>query len=181
MLDLFRCAMAAEPRSRLSGVVEAGETTLGQAIKDRNPIDATAVANKKLVLGTVELLHPGETREKSGRLFLAIVECADQQSIRQFLQEHVRNYCCVASVGWDFWLNRPRWTRSTSHLQAAFSELKTWLNEVHRGVDPNYLPRYLSEFAFRFNRGQTQMESCRTLLNIVCKPTASVTGRGLEQ
>ena len=32
-----------------------------------------------------------------------------------------------------------------------FSNLKSWLRGTYHGVSRKYLPRYLDEFAFRFN------------------------------
>lgn len=52
------------------------------------------------------------------------------------------------------------------HIHRVFSNLKTWLNRTHHGVDPKYLPTYLDEFVFRFNRRKTPMAAFQTLLGI---------------
>ena len=52
------------------------------------------------------------------------------------------------------------------HIHRVFSNLKTWLIGTHHGVEPRYLPNYLDEFVFRFNRRQTPMATFQTLLGI---------------
>ena len=52
------------------------------------------------------------------------------------------------------------------HIHRVFSNLKTWLAGTHHGVDPAYLPAYLDEYVFRFNRRQTPMAAFQTLLGI---------------
>jgi len=57
-----------------------------------------------------------------------------------------------------FTLGRPHPSR--------FSNLKTWLNGTHHGVEPKYLQRYVDEFVFRFNRRNTPMAAFQSVLGI---------------
>ena len=52
------------------------------------------------------------------------------------------------------------------HIHHVFSNLKTWLQGTHHGVEPKYLQGYLNEYVFRFNRRQTPMAAFQTLLGI---------------
>jgi hypothetical protein len=56
--------------------------------------------------------------------------------------------------------------RLASHIHRVFSNLKTWLNGTHHGVEPTYLQRNLDEFVFRFNRRNTPMVAFQTLVEI---------------
>jgi len=56
--------------------------------------------------------------------------------------------------------------RLAPHIHRVFSNLKTWLNGTHHGVEPKYLPDYLDEFVSRFNRRKTPMAAFQTLLGI---------------
>jgi hypothetical protein len=57
------------------------------------------------------------------------------------------------------------------HIHRVFGNLKAWLNGTHRGVEPKYLPSYLDEFVFRFNRRKTPMAAFQTLLAISLQKT----------
>lgn len=52
------------------------------------------------------------------------------------------------------------------HIHRVFSNLKTWLQGTHHGVEAKYLQGYLDEFVFRFNRRQTPMAAFQTLFGI---------------
>lgn len=163
MLHHFRCAMKTEPRRPLEGTVELDETYLSKAA------GGECSANSRMVLGAVAVLYPGMARERSGRLHLAIADGGRPygESIRQFVQEYIDRSAKVKCQRW--WdLGHPHDRESTPHIEKALTKLKTWLARTHRNVDPNSLPDYLSEFAFRFHRGETPMKSVETLLKLAC-------------
>lgn len=56
--------------------------------------------------------------------------------------------------------------RVAPHIHRVFSNLKTWLNGTHHGVEPKYLQSYLDEFVLHFNRRNTPMATFQTLLGI---------------
>ena len=47
--------------------------------------------------------------------------------------------------------DRSRAPKAFPWSHAVFSNLKSWLRGTYHGVSRKYLPRYLDEFAFRFN------------------------------
>ena len=49
-------------------------------------------------------------------------------------------------------------------VHLVFSNLKTWLNGIHRGVSAKHLQAYLNEFTFRFNRRFNPLNAVRSLL-----------------
>jgi ISXO2-like transposase domain len=51
-------------------------------------------------------------------------------------------------------------------IHLVFSNLKTWINGVHHGVEPQHLQAYCNEFTFRFNRRFYPFNSFRSLLGI---------------
>ena len=54
-------------------------------------------------------------------------------------------------------------------IHLVFSNLKTWLDGTHHGVDPKHLQAYLNEFVFRFNRRFYPMTSFHSLLGIAAR------------
>ena len=63
-------------------------------------------------------------------------------------------------------LNRQGFVRWWLGAHRASSNLKTWLQGTHRGVDPRHLHVYLDEFVFRHNRRRTPMAAFQTLLGL---------------
>ena len=57
-------------------------------------------------------------------------------------------------------------------IHLVFSNLKTWINGVHHGVDPQHLQAYCNEFTFRFNRRFYPFNSFRSLLGIAADSEA---------
>ena len=51
-------------------------------------------------------------------------------------------------------------------IHRVFSNLKTWINGTHHGVDEKHLQAYLNEYTFRFNRRFTPFNSFRSLLGL---------------
>ena len=49
-------------------------------------------------------------------------------------------------------------------VHLVLSNLKTWLNGIHRGVSAKHLQAYLNEFTFRFNRRFNPLNAVRSLL-----------------
>ena len=178
MLHRLRRAMVNEARSPLQGVVEADETIIGGPVVGLTGRGVTAAKSKTLVLGGVEVLRwqekTGGWRERAGRLRLATVASADEESIGQFLRTHVAVGTTIRTDGWRGYSQSalsgyhhvalPR--QNAPHIHRAFSNLKTWLLGTHHGVDPKYLSNYLDEYVFRFNRRNTPMAAFQTLLGL---------------
>jgi predicted RNA-binding Zn-ribbon protein involved in translation (DUF1610 family)/transposase-like protein len=188
MLHRLRRAMVSDGRSKLAGDVEVDETIVGGPVPGKRGRGVTAVATNTLVFGAVEVIHYtdklGRATERAGRLRLTITEKADEESIRQFLIQHVAEGAMIRTDGWRGYsktaLANHRHTPSpgvtATHIHRVFGNLKTWLNGTHHGVDPKYLQVYLDEFVFRFNRRKTPMAAFQTLLGIAtCKSPQTLT------
>jgi transposase-like protein len=174
--------MVSDTRTQLTGLIEADETFIGGPEKGKR---GRGAGNKSLVVGAVEVLvykdKEGKRRERAGRLRLALIPDATEESLGKFLAENVKPKSRVRTDGWtgysdaaleDF-IHHVRIVGSPQrahkrypHVHKVFGNLKTWLNGTHHGVDPKYLPSYLDEFVFRFNRRNTPMAAFQTLLGI---------------
>lgn len=178
MLHRLRRAMVNQARSKLRGVVEADETIVGGVVEGFTGRGVTAAENKTLVLGAVEVLRwrdqEGVWQERAGRLRLAPVPRADEQSIGQFLNQNVEAGTAIKTDGWrgysqtalSAYRHEPAPGQIARHIHRAFGNLKTWLLGTHHGVDPKYLAHYLDEYVFRFNRRNTPMAAFQTLLGL---------------
>jgi transposase-like protein len=182
LLHRLRKGMVNDTRTKISGLVEVDETFIGGPEKGKR---GRGAGNKSLVVGAVEVLvyqdKNGDRCERAGRLRLALIPDATQGSLGSFLTDNVMPKSRIRTDGWkgysdaaleDF-IHHVRIVRSGQlahkrfpHIHRVFSNLKTWLNGTHHGVDPKYLPSYLDEFVFRFNRRQTPMAAFQTLLGI---------------
>jgi transposase-like protein len=174
--------MVNDTRSQIAGLVEVDETFIGGPEKGKQ---GRGAENKSLVVGAVEVLiyedKKGKRCERAGRLRLALIPDATEKSLGGFLTENIKSKSRIRTDGWrgysdtaleDF-IHHVRIVRSAQrahkrfpHIHKVFGNLKTWLNGTHHGVDPKYLPSYLDEFVFRFNRRQTPMAAFQTLLGI---------------
>ncbi len=184
MLNRLRKAMVNDSRSNLCGLIEADETIIGGPVKGKRGRGVTKDENVSLVIGAIEIVvytdKKGEVREKAGRLRLIKIERADEPTIKAFLHKTVVPKSMIRTDGWRGYTTTAlknyehdlRVVGTTPahqlapHIHRVFSNLKTWLNGTHHGVDPKYLQNYLDEFVFRFNRRQNPMAGFQTLLGI---------------
>jgi transposase-like protein len=185
MLNRLRKGMVSDSRSRLSGIIEADETIIGGPIKNKRGRGVTHGTHKSLVVGAVGVIpyvdKKGDAREKAGRLRLAVIQNADEETIGSFLNKNVEPGSEIRSDGWRGYsktamkgynhnkriVDSPERAHLVApHIHRVFSNLKTWLTGTHHGVEPKYLTRYLDEYVFRFNRRQTPMAAFQTLLGI---------------
>ena len=185
MLHRLRKAMVNDSRTKLSGLIEADETFIGGPAKGKKGRGVTDSANKSLVVGAVEVIKykmpNGKLKEKAGRLRLQLIPDATEVSLGTFLMNNLESDSKVRTDGWtgyseiamiDF-VHHVRVVgpgqlahKKFPHIHRVFSNLKTWLNGTHHGVEPKYLPKYLDEYVFRFNRRGTPMAAFQTLLGI---------------
>lgn len=182
MLHRLRKGLVTETRSRLSGLIEADERTIGGPAKGTRGRGVTAAKHKSLVIGAVEVIayenKPGKRCERAGRRRLSTVDKAGAVNIRDFLARNVEAGSTVRTDGWPGYSNealggythRVRVVRTPErahqvapHVHRVFSNLKAWLNGTHHGVEPRYLQPYWDEFVFRFNRRNTPMAAFQTL------------------
>lgn len=185
MLHRLRKGMVNENRSHLSGRIEADETIIGGPAQRKRGRGVTAAKPKTLVIGAVEVLtykdKEGTRCERASRVRLSTLDDAGEVSIRHVLTHNIdagstlrtdgwRGYSDAALVGYTHRVRVVRTPerahRVAPHIHRVFSNLKTWLNGTHHGVEPKYLQSYLDEFVFRFNRRNTPMAACQPLLGI---------------
>lgn len=187
LLHRLRKAMVSDTRTQLSGLIEADESFIGGPEKGKR---GRGAGNKSLVVGSVEVLvyqdKEGKRRERAGRLRLALIPDASEDSLGPFLTRNVEPGSRIRTDGWKGYsetalsefihhvriVGSPhRAHKRFPHVHKVFGNLKTWLNGTHHGVLPKYLPSYLDEFVFRFNRRNTPMAAFQTLLGISLQKT----------
>ena len=185
LLHRLRKGMVHDARSRLSGLVEADETFVGGPIKGKKGRGVVSSTYKSLVIGAVEVLAynytDGKRKERAGRLRLALIPDASQESLGSFLERNVDPASRVRTDGWPGYSETAladfihhiriigRAQRAHKRLppnHRAFGNLKTWLNGTHHGVEPKHLQSYLDEYVFRYNRRKTPRTAFQTLLGI---------------
>ena len=176
LLQRLRRAMVNDHRTPLRGRVEADETLIGGPAKGKKGRGVARGKSQSLVLGRVEVLSykdaSGTAKTRAGRVRLAVVDHADEETIRMFLGNNLTPGSRVQTDGWRGYSetalldyrhivkvqDSPQSAnRLAPHIHRVFSNLKTWLQGTHHGVEPKYLDAYLDEFVFRFNRRQTPM------------------------
>jgi transposase-like protein len=177
--------MVNENRPSLGGRVEADDTLIGGPAKGKNGRGVATGTNQSLVRGMVEVLSykdaSGTAKTCAGRARLAVADHADEETIRMVLDNNLTPGSTVQTDGWRgdsetaLWDYRPSVkvpdspqsaSRLAPHIHRLFSNLNTWLQGPHHGVEAKYLHAYLDEFVFRFNRRHTPMAAFQTLLGI---------------
>lgn len=190
MLQKLRRAMVAPERGLLREEVEVDETLVGGRHSERT--GGREREGKALVAIAVEVRGQG-----SGRLRMTLLQDATKLSLDTFVTASVTKGATVHTDGWAGYRGLP--TLGYDHrpikqrrrfpderkilprAHRAGSNLKTWLQGTHRGVDPRHLQVYLDEFVFRHNRRRTPMAAFQTLLGLgaLHSPTTyrGITGR----
>jgi transposase-like protein len=145
----------------------------------------TATKHKTLVIDAVEVLSyedkKGPRCERASRVRLSTLDDAGEVSIRHVLTHNIEAGSTLRTDGWRGYsdavlvgdTHRVRVVRTPErahrvapHIHRVLSNLKTWLNGTHHGVEPKYFQRYWDECVFHFNRRNTPMAAFQTLLGI---------------
>ena len=185
LLHRLRKGMVSDGRTKLSGLVEVDEAFIGGPAKGKKGRGVASAEHKSLVVGAVEVLvyydAAKKRKERAGRLRLALVADATEESLGSFLAQNIEPKSKVRTDGWPGYsetaltdythhvriVGAPvRAHKRFPHIHRVFGNLKAWLNGTHHGVEPKHLPSYLDEFVFRFNRRNTPMAAFQTLLGI---------------
>jgi transposase-like protein len=163
-LQKLRRAMVRQGRDKLSGVVEVDETFVG-GIEAGAGKQGRGAETKTLVVVATECIG-----KQIGRVRFRCIESATAEDLIPFIQDNIAQGSKVITDGWsgykplkqvsDYIHEVKTISGSESeahellpHVHMVDSLLKRWLNGTHQGkVSPKYLPYYLDEFAFRFNR-----------------------------
>lgn len=186
LLHRLRQGMFNAERVPLSGLVEADETYIGGPAKGQKGRGVRKGKNKTLIGGAVEVFQylnkKGNIQHKAGRLRLQVLKCASEEEIGKFIRENVSLGSTIKSDGWSGYSSNAlsgyqhqrevqgipqRGHELAPQIHQVFSNLKAWLIGIHHGVEPKYLPAYLNEFVFRFNRRGHPMSAFRSIFDIL--------------
>jgi transposase-like protein len=159
-LQKLRRAMLRPGRDKLFGIVEVDETNIGG-------MDA---GTGKQIAKTQVIIATECKGKKIGRVRFRCVKEATPDNIAPFLNENIKHGSVVITSGRDEYAfmresplykhqikNSSRGERESQellpHVHLVDSLVKRWLQGTHQGkVSSKYLPYYLDEFAFRFNK-----------------------------
>jgi transposase-like protein len=182
ILHRLRIGTINPERTKLSGVVQIDETTVGGEGKGERGRAYTA--EKSIVIGAVELKH-----ERFGRIRMRRIRNYKGKTLIDFVKSHVVKgstvitdgfvgYAGLGKAGYRHVIyegaDSEEVAKKMKHIHIIFSNLKAYVNGTHHGVSRKHLQTYLNEFVFRFNRRNTPMSSFNILLGIGSK------GRGAE-
>ena len=123
-------------------------------------------------------------KAKAGNLAMHVVYKTTRDDLREAVQLHVednrqsfktdaiQSHFVLKSMGHDLSAlplsNSPASIQELPLVHRAISLLKRFLLGTYHGVSARYLPRYLSEFAFRWNRRDKEETLWSSLLRAAC-------------
>ena len=163
-LQKLRRAMIRPGRDKLSGIVEVDETYIGGKEAGSGK-QGRGAETKILVVVATECIG-----KKIGRVRFKCIEEATSDILVTFIRENIAQGSTVITDGWKGYVplregkdfkhqvktilgSGKQAHELLPHVHLVDSLLKRWLKGTHQGrVSPKYLPYYLDEFAFRFNR-----------------------------
>jgi transposase-like protein len=163
-LHKLRRAMIRPVRDRLSGWVEVDETMIGG---EEEGVSGRHTLKKTWVVIAAQADGPG-----TGRIRMRVVKDCAAASLHRFVQDCIEPGSVIHTDGWQGYsgLEEKGYRREIAKLDTrkdasklmprvhrVASLLKRWLLGTHQGsVAYYYLPYYLDEFTFRFNRRKSQ-------------------------
>ena len=168
-LQKIRRAMIRPGRDMLSGVVEIDQTYIG-GIESGSGKQGRGGDTKSLVVVATECIG-----KQIGRVRFRCIDSATAENLIPFIQDNVTPGSTVITDGWKGYKtiplkkggqqrgyihevktifgSRKEAQELLPHVHMVDSLIKRWLMGTHQGkVSTKYLPYYLDEFAFRFNR-----------------------------
>ena len=168
-LHKLRRAMVIPGRDMLSGEIEVDETFIG-GIEPGSDKKGRGAETKTLVVVATECIG-----KQIGRVRFRCIDAATAENLIPFIHVNVVQGSTIITDGWKGYLSLPlkkdgensgyihevkiitgsdnQTHELLPHVHMVDSLLKRWLLGTHQGkVSPKYLPYYLDEFAFRFNR-----------------------------
>jgi transposase-like protein len=168
-LQKIRRAMIRPDRDKLSGIVEVDETYIG-GMEIGSGKQGRGAETKTLVVVATECIG-----KKIGRVRFRCIDAATAENLIPFIHDNVTEGSMVITDGWKGYKPLPLKKEGQEggyihvvktisgsnnqahellpHVHLVDSLVKRWLNGTHQGkVSPKYLPYYLDEYAFRFNR-----------------------------
>jgi len=160
-LQKIRRIMVRTGRDKLSGIVEVDETFIG-GMENGQGKQGRGKEKKTLVIVATECVG-----NKIGRVRFRCINDASAENLIPFIQDNVTDGITVITEGWKGYASLKDYEHQVKtiagsgkkahellpHVHLVDSLVKRWLNGTYQGkVSPKYLPYYLDEFAFRFNR-----------------------------
>lgn len=173
-LHKLRTAMVRPGRDKLSGIVEVDETLIGGKHQGK---PGRGSENKTLVLVAVEMVE-----KRMGRIRLKLIPNASAKTLEGAVTELIEPGSTIATDGWPGYSKLK--TKGYQHVVTPHTEiepgddptpfvhmvashLKRWLLGTHQGGQQvSYLPYYLDEFTFRFNR-RTSNSRCKLFYRLI--------------
>jgi len=165
-LHKLRAAISMRPSTPLKGQVEMDETWEG-GLRRGKPGRPKVGDRSALVMGAVEV---SAQHACTGRIRLESVDDGSGEVVRDFLAEHIKPGSILFTDNWRSY-RAPAEEAGHDHRSTTVSESEEKAHEIlpaihrvfsllHRvlmgtyqgGVRRKYLPNYLAEFEFRFNR-----------------------------
>ena len=156
--------MVRQGRDKLSGIIEVDETFIG-GVEIGKGKQGRGAETKTLVVVATECIG-----KQIGRVRFKCIEDASSFNLLPFIEQNVEHGSTVITDGWtgyaplaksDDYVHQVKIITNSGkkahevlpHVHMVDSLVKRWINGTHQGkVSPKYLPYYLDEFAFRFNR-----------------------------
>lgn len=159
LLNRIRCAMQEEPTTPLSGTVEVDEVYLGGKPRNKGRHNMRGVQDKHPVVAMLE---------RGGRVRAKPMANVTQRNLDAVMKAHIHptarimtdNYAGYKHVAQDFTgghftVNHgaseySRGDVTTNHVEGFFSVLRRGLHGIYHAVSKEHLPKYLSEYEFRY-------------------------------
>ncbi len=166
----------------LSGLIEADETFIGGRGDPASPGRSTANPDKSLVVAAIEKVPVPRKNGKHGHAVkrqhgfyagaarIAVLPAATAEELGRFLKTNIEAKSHLLTDGFSSYQGKDAalgdHLKHTAVVQGdganaaeffpivhtIFSNIKAWLVGTHHGVSAKHLPRYLREWAYRFNR-----------------------------
>lgn len=174
MLHKLRRSLSGQSERLLQGVVEVDETYYGGKGSSESGGRSLSNENKMLIVMAVErkLAPPSKLPGVKGSGFVAgnakaaLVPSASSQDLSSFLEGNVAPRANIITDGWAGYhssgesfeheavaLGNPKNAGEflpLVHMQ--FNNFKSWIKGTFHGVSKKYMPAYLDEWNYRFNR-----------------------------
>jgi transposase-like protein len=174
MAHKLRHALTERPEFSLEGLVEVDESYYGGRGKPESRGRSLADPNKSLLVVAVEKVRATQRQGRgikesgfvAGSARLAILPAATGDELGAFVGAAVKAGARVITDGYKGYNDLAEDFRHYALVQKTpknaetilpvihvlFSNIKAWLNGTFHGVSAKHLPRYATEWTYRFNR-----------------------------
>lgn len=160
LLHKFRRLMVLPNREKLSGKVEVDETLVGGKKSGKR---GRGAEGKTLVVIAIEILERG-----TGRVRMSTISGASKKSLKEFIENNIESGSTLITDGWKGYngISKKGYIHLIEdetkkldgdeilpNIHRIASLLKRWLLGTHQNyIGKKYLPYYLDEYTFRYNR-----------------------------